>query len=216
MEKSICQKDEKVNVRVDQIKHDVEEELRNIQDITKASLEENIESIDDKIRTEMFEMDLKMKSLDLKIEQNFDKNNESSNNVAQTVQELSKSQNENLLSLKSEIFNKIDETKTTLGENIESTDNKIGAKLNEVDLKMKSLEVKIEENFEKNMESSNNVVQTVQELSKSQVENLLSLKSEISNKIDETDHHNKSLISNIEERLVTDTETKIAQLGKSL
>ena len=179
-------------------------------------MEENIESIDDKIRTEMFEMDLKMKSLDLKIEQNFDKNNESSNNVAQTVQELSKSQNENLLSLKSEIFNKIDETKTTLGENIESTDNKIGAKLNEVDLKMKSLEVKIEENFEKNMESSNNVVQTVQELSKSQNENLLSLKSEISNKIDETDHHNKSLISNMEERLVTDTETKIAQLGKSL
>ena len=215
MEKSIRQKDENVNVRVDQIKHDVEEELKNIQDITKASLEENIESID-KIRTEMFEMDLKMKSLDLKIEQNFDKNNESSNNVAQTVQELSKSQNENLLSLKSEMFNKIDETKTTLGENIESTDNKIGAKLNEVDLKMKSLEVKMEENFEKNMESSNNVVQTVQELSKSQVENLLSLKSEISNKIDETDHHNKSLISNMEERLVTDTETKIAQLGKSL
>ena len=216
MEKNIRQKDENVNVRVDQIKHDVEEELKNIQDITKASLEENIESIDDKIRTEMFEMDLKMKSLDLKIEQNFDKNNESSNNVAQTVKELSKSQNENLLSLKSEMFNKIDETKTTLGENIESTDNKIGAKLNEVDLKMKSLEVKIEENFEKNMESSNNVVQTVQELSKSQVENLLSLKSEISNKIDETDHYNKSLISNIEERLVTDTETKIAQLGKSL
>ena len=215
MEKNIRQKDENVNVRVDQIKHDVEEELKNIQDITKASLEENIESID-KIRTEMFEMDLKMKSLDLKIEQNFDKNNESSNNVAQTVQELSKSQNENLLSLKSEMFNKIDETKTTLGENIESTDNKIGAKLNEVDLKMKSLEVKMEENFEKNMESSNNVVQTVQELSKSQNENLLSLKSEISNKIDETDHHNKSLISNIEERLVTDTETKIAQLGKSL
>ena len=216
MEKNIRQKDENVNVRVDQIKHDVEEELRNMQVLTKTSLGENIDSINDKIRTEIIEMDIKMKSLDVKIEQNFDKNNESSNNVAQTVKELSKSQNENLLSLKSEMFNKIDETKTTLGENIESTDNKIGAKLNEVDLKMKSLEVKIEENFEKNMESSNNVVQTVQELSKSQVENLLSLKSEISNKIDETDHHNKSLISNIEERLVTDTETKIAQLGKSL
>ena len=187
-----------------------------MQVLTKTSLGENIDSINDKIRTEIIEMDIKMKSLDVKIEQNFDKNNESSNNVAQTVQELSKSQNENLLSLKSEMFNKIDETKTTLGENIESTDNKIGAKLNEVDLKMKSLEVKMEENFEKNMESSNNVVQTVQELSKSQVENLLSLKSEISNKIDETDHHNKSLISNIEERLVTDTENKIAQLGKSL
>ena len=140
MEKNIHQKDEKVNVRVDQIKHDVEEELRNIQDITKTSLEESIDSIDDKIRTEMIEMDIKIKSLDVKIEQN----------------------------------------------------------------------------FEKNMENSNNVAQTVQELSKSQVENLLSLKSEISNKIDETDHYNKSLISNIEERLVTDTENKIAQLGKSL
>ena len=140
MEKNIRQKDEKVNVRVDQIKHDVEEELRNMQVLTKTSLGENIDSINDKIRTEIIEMDIKMKSLDVKIEQN----------------------------------------------------------------------------FEKNMENSNKVAQTVQELSKSQVENLLSLKSEISNKIDETDHYNKSLISNIEERLVTDTENKIAQLGKSL
>ena len=140
MEKNIRQKDENVNVRVDQIKHDVEEELRNMQVLTKTSLGENIDSINDKIRTEIIEMDIKMKSLDVKIEQN----------------------------------------------------------------------------FEKNMENSNKVAQTVQELSKSQVENLLSLKSEISNKIDETDHYNKSLISNIEERLVTDTENKIAQLGKSL
>ena len=140
MEKNIRQKDENVNVRVDQIKHEVEEELRNMQVLTKTSLGENIDSINDKIRTEIIEMDIKMKSLDVKIEQN----------------------------------------------------------------------------FEKNMENSNKVAQTVQELSKSQVENLLSLKSEISNKIDETDHYNKSLISNIEERLVTDTENKIAQLGKSL
>ena len=107
-------------------------------------------------------------------------------------------------------------TKTSLGENIDSINDKIRTEIIEMDIKMKSLDVKIEQNFEKNMENSNNVAQTVQELSKSQVENLHSLKSEISNKIDETDHHNKSLISNIEERLVTDTETKIAQLGKSL
>ena len=107
-------------------------------------------------------------------------------------------------------------TKTSLGENIDSINDKIRTEIIEMDIKMKSLDVKIEQNFEKNMENSNKVAQTVQELSKSQVENLLSLKSEISNKIDETDHYNKSLISNIEERLVTDTENKIAQLGMSL
>ena len=106
-------------------------------------------------------------------------------------------------------------TKTSLEENIESIDEKLRAEMTEMDLKMKSLEVKIEQNFEKNIESSNNVAQTVQELSKFQSENLLSLKSEISIKIDETDHHNKSLIADIEERLATETENKITQLGKS-
>ena len=79
---------------------------------------------------------------------------------------------------------------------------------------MKSLEVKIEQNFEKNIESSNNVAQTVQELDKSQSENLQSLKSEISIKLKESDEQNRSLIENIEERLTTDTEKKLTHLGR--
>ena len=141
LEKRIHQNDEKVAVRVDQIKHDIEEDLKNSQELTKTTImvmEENIESIDEKLRAEMTEMDVKMKSLEVKIEQNFEKNIESSNNVAQTVQELNKSQSENLQSLKSEIFIKLNET----------------------------------------------------------------------------DQQNKSLITNIEERLATDTETKITQIGK--
>ena len=100
-------------------------------------------------------------------------------------------------------------------KNVKSIDDKLSGGMTEMDLKMKSLELKNEQNIEKNIESTNNLAHTVQELSKSQNENLLSLKSEISIKIDEMDHHNKSLIANIEERLATDTENKITQLGKS-
>ena len=85
LEKRIHQNDEKVAVRVDQIKHDIEEDLKNSQELTKTTImvmEENIESIDEKLRAEMTEMDVKMKSLEVKIEQNFEKNIESSNNLA--------------------------------------------------------------------------------------------------------------------------------------
>ena len=110
LEKKLHQNDEKVTVRVDQIKHQIEEELKNSEELTKASLEENIESIEEKILAEMTEMDLKTKSLEVKIEQNSEKNIESSNNLAQTVQELNIAQSENLLSLKSEISIKLNET----------------------------------------------------------------------------------------------------------
>ena len=86
--------------------------------------------------------------------------------------------------------------------------------MTEMHFNMKSLEVKIEQNFEKNIESSNNVAQTVQELDKSQSENLQSLKSEISIKLKDSDEQNRSLIENIEERLTTDTEKKLTQLGR--
>ena len=91
LEKRIHQNDEKVTVRVDQIKHHIKEELRGSQEITETTLEKNIESIDEKLRAEMTEMDLNMKSLEVKIEQSFEKSIESSNNVAQTVQDLNKS-----------------------------------------------------------------------------------------------------------------------------
>ena len=122
LEKKIHQNDEKVTVRVDQIKHNIEEELKNSQKFTKATLEENIESLDEKLRAEMTEMDLTMKSLEVKIEQSFEKSLASSNNVAQTVQELNKSQSENLQSLKSEISIKLkesDEQNRSLIGNIE-------------------------------------------------------------------------------------------------
>ena len=104
------QNDEKITVRVDQIKQQVEEDLKNSQELTKTSLEENIVSIDDKLKGEMTEIGFKIKSLEVKIEQNFEKNIESSNNLTETVEEVIKSQSENLLSFKSEIFMKIDET----------------------------------------------------------------------------------------------------------
>ena len=56
----------------------------------------------------------------------------------------------------------------------------------------------------------------MQELNIAQSENLLSLKSEISIKLNETDQHAKSLLSNMEDRLTTDTEKKITQLGKKV
>ena len=121
-EEKVHQNEDKVTIRVDQIKDHIEEELKNSQDLTKTTLEENIESIDDKLRAEMTEMHFNMKSLEVKIEQNFEKNIESSNNVAQTVQELDKSQSENLQSLKSEISIKLkesDEQNRSLIENIE-------------------------------------------------------------------------------------------------
>ena len=86
--------------------------------------------------------------------------------------------------------------------------------MTEMNFNIKSIEVKIEQNFEKNIESSNNVAQTVQELDKSQSENLQSLKSEISIKLKDSDEQNRSLIENIEERLTTDTEKKLTQLGR--
>ena len=116
--------------------------------------------------------------------------------------------------IEEELKNSQDLTKTTLEENIESIDNKLRAEMTEMHFNMKSLEVKIEQNFEKNIESSNNVAQTVQELDKSQSENLQSLKSEISIKLKESDEQNWSLIGNIEERFTTDTEKKLTQLGK--
>ena len=122
LEEKVHQNEDKVTIRVDQIKDHIEEELKNSQDLTKTTLEENIESIDDKLRAEMTEMHFNMKSLEVKIEQNFEKNIESSNNVAQTVQELDKSQSENLQSLKSEISIKLkesDEQNRSLIENIE-------------------------------------------------------------------------------------------------
>ena len=122
MEEKVHQNEDKVTIRVDQIKDHIEEELKNSQDLTKTTLEENIESIDDKLRAEMTEMNFNIKSIEVKIEQNFEKNIESSNNVAQTVQELDKSQSENLQSLKSEISIKLkesDEQNRSLIENIE-------------------------------------------------------------------------------------------------
>ena len=116
--------------------------------------------------------------------------------------------------IEEELKNSQEFTKATLEENIESIDEKLRAEMTEMDLNMKSLEVKIEQSFEKSIESSNNVAQTVQDLNKSQSENLQSLKSEISTKFSETDHHNRSMIANIEERLATETEKKITQLGK--
>ena len=116
--------------------------------------------------------------------------------------------------IEEELKNSQDLTKTTLEENIESIDDKLRAEMTEMNFNIKSLEVKIEQNFEKNIESSNNVAQTVQELDKSQSENLQSLKSEISIKLKESDEQNRSLIGNIEERFTTDTEKKLTQLGK--
>ena len=113
-----------------------------------------------------------------------------------------------------ELKNSQEFTKTILEENMESIDNKLRAEMTEMHFNMKSLEVKIEQNFEKNIESSNNVAQTVQELDKSQSENLQSLKSEISIKLKESDEQNRSLIENIEKRFTMDTEKKLTQLGR--
>ena len=113
-----------------------------------------------------------------------------------------------------ELKNSQEFTKTILEENIDSIDDKLRAEMTKMNFNIKSLEVKIEQNFEKNIESSNNVAQTVQELDKSQSENLQSLKSEISIKLNESDQQNRSIIGNIEKRLTTDTEKKLTHLGR--
>ena len=95
---------------------------------------------------------------------------------------------------------------------MESIDDKLRSEMTEMNFNIKSLEVKIEQNFE----SSINVAQTVQKLDKSQSENLQSLKSEISIKLNESDQQNRSIIGNIEKRLTTDTEKKLTQLGKKV
>ena len=105
-----------------------------------------------------------------------------------------------------ELKNSQEFTKTILEENMESIDNKLRAEMTEMHFNMKSLEVKIEQNFES---CSINVAQTVQELDKSQSENLQSLKSEISIKLNESDQQNRSIIVNIEKRLTMDTEKKL-------
>ena len=111
-----------------------------------------------------------------------------------------------------ELKNSQEFTKTILEENMESIDDKLRSEMTEMNFNIKSLEVKIEQNFE----SSINVAQTVQKLDKSQSENLQSLKSEISIKLNESDQQNRSIIGNIEKRLTMDTEKKLTQLGKKV
>ena len=114
--------------------------------------------------------------------------------------------------IEEELKNSQEFTKTILEENMESIDDKLRSEMTEMNFNIKSLEVKIEQNFE----SSINVAQTVQKLDKSQSENLQSLKSEISIKLNESDQQNRSIIGNIEKRLTTDTEKKLTQLGKKV
>ena len=104
-------------------------------------------------------------------------------------------------------------TRALIEESIVRNGNKLEERDREIEVKLKYLEEKINQNSEKHEKVAEEMSQAVQDFSHLHGEQLRNLKSETEIQLKKQNQQNESKLSSVEHRLTGETENKISCLG---
>lgn len=115
--------------------------------------------------------------------------------------------------LKEALENSEESTSTLIEESIVTNGNKLEERDRELEVKLKYLEEKINQNSEKHEKVADKMSQAVQDFSHLHGEQLRNLKSETEIQLKKQNQQNESKLSSVEHRLTGETDNKISRLG---